>query len=236
MAVANWTLEQVFNQLNSRERWSGSTITFSFPQTAGGMFSQGEGAGFRAANASQQALMTLALATWDDLIGQSFVQGTPGQTAIEMAYTSTEIGYAHAYYPSVGSAWFNATESSLVSTALGEYGFQTFVHEIGHALGLDHMGDYNGNGNWSPSSFQDSVVLSIMSYFGPRYAAPNYSAEVMQADWVAANGDTYSPQTPMLNDIMAIQRIYGASTTTRLDNTVYGFSSTVGGTTVLLKP
>jgi methionine-rich copper-binding protein CopC len=231
MAVANWTLEQVFNQLNSRERWSGSTITFSFPQTAGGMFSQGEAAGFRAANADQQALMTLALATWDDLIGQSFVQGTPGQTAIEMAYTSTEIGYAHAYYPSVGSAWFNATESSLVSTALGEYGFQTFVHEIGHALGLDHMGDYNGNGNWSPSSFQDSVVLSIMSYFGPRYAAPNYSAEVMQADWVAANNETYSPQTPMLNDIMAIQRIYGASTTTRLDNTVYGFSSTVGGTT-----
>jgi methionine-rich copper-binding protein CopC len=231
MAVSNWTLEQVFAQLNSRERWSGSTITFSFPQTAGGMFAQGEAAGFRAANATQQGLMTLAIATWDDLMGQSFVQGTPGQTNIEMAYTSTEIGYAHAYYPTNGSAWFNATESTLVSTAVGEYGFQTFVHEIGHALGLDHMGDYNGNGNWSPSSFQDSVVLSIMSYFGPRYAAPNYNAEVMQADWVAANGETYSPQTPMLNDIMAIQRIYGASTTTRLDNTVYGFSSTVGGTT-----
>jgi methionine-rich copper-binding protein CopC len=231
MAVANWTLEQVFNQLNSRERWSGSTITFSFPQTAGGMFSQGEAAGFRAANATQQALMTLALATWDDLIGQSFVPGTPGQTNIEMAYTSTEIGYAHAYYPTTGSAWFNVTEDSLVTTAIGEYGFQTFVHEIGHALGLDHMGDYNGNGNWSPSSFQDSVVLSIMSYFGPRYAAPNYNAEVMQADWVAADNQTYSPQTPMLNDIMAIQRIYGASTTTRLDNTVYGFSSTVGGAT-----
>jgi methionine-rich copper-binding protein CopC len=231
MAVANWTLEQVFTQLNSRERWNGSTITFSFPQTASGMFSQGEAAGFRAANATQQGLMTLALATWDDLIGQGFVQGTPGQTNIEMAYTSTEIGYAHAYYPSTGSAWFNVTEDTLVSTAVGEYGFQTFVHEIGHALGLDHMGDYNGNGNWSPSSFQDSVVLSIMSYFGPRYAAPNYNADVMQADWVASNGETYSPQTPMLNDIMAIQRIYGASTTTRLDNTVYGFSSTVGGAT-----
>ena len=37
MAVANWTLDQVFNQLNSRERWSSSTITFSFPQTASGM-------------------------------------------------------------------------------------------------------------------------------------------------------------------------------------------------------
>ena len=148
MAVENWTLDKVFNQLNSRERWSGSTITFSFPQTASGMFSQGEAAGFRAANAAQQQLMTLALATWDDLIGQSFVPGTPGQTNIEMAYTSTEIGYAHAYYPTNGSAWFNVTEDTLVNTALGEYGFLTFVHEIGHALGLDNMGDYNGNGNW----------------------------------------------------------------------------------------
>jgi methionine-rich copper-binding protein CopC len=231
MAVANWNRDQVFNQLNGGSRWSGSTVTYSFPSTASGMFSQGEAAGFRAADAGQQQLMTLAIATWDDLISASFVQGTPGQTNIEMAYTSTEIGYAHAYYPTNGSAWFNVTEDSLVRTALGQYGYQTFVHEIGHALGLDHMGDYNGNGNWSPSSYQDSVVLSIMSYFGPRYAAPNYNAEVMQADWVDSSGTTWSPQTPMLNDIMAIQRIYGASTTTRLDNTVYGFSSTVGGTT-----
>lgn len=229
--AANWSLDQVFNQLNGGARWSGDTITYAFPTSSNGMFSQGEAAGFRAADPAQQSLMTLALATWDDLIVQGFTPGTPGQTNIEMAYTSTSIGYAHAYYPQIGSAWFNATEGDLVRTAIGQYGFQTFIHEIGHALGLDHMGDYNGNGNWSPSSFQDSVVLSIMSYFGPRYAAPNYSAEVMQADWVADDGQTYSPQTPMLNDIMAIQRIYGASTTTRLDNTVYGFSSTVGGPT-----
>ncbi len=229
--AANWTQTQVLNQLNSGQKWSGNTITYSFPGTASGLFSQGEATGFRAVNAEQQQWMTLALATWDDLIPPSMVAGTPGQTNIEFGYTSTSIGYAHAYYPTTGSAWFNATEDTLVRTSLGEYGFQTFIHEIGHALGLNHMGDYNGDGNWSPSSYQDSVVLSIMSYFGPRYAAPNYSAEVMQADWVDANGVTHSPQTPMLNDIMAIQAIYGTSTTTRLDNTVYGFSSTIGGAT-----
>ncbi|WP_395699690.1 Ig-like domain-containing protein [Aquabacterium sp.] len=229
--AANWTQAQVLNQLDSGQKWSGNTISYAFPGTASGLFSQGEATGFRAVNATQQQWMTLALATWDDLIPQTMVPGTPGQTDIEFGYTSTNIGYAHAYYPTTGSAWFNATEDTLVRTSVGEYGFQTFIHEIGHALGLNHMGDYNGDGNWAPSSFQDSVVLSIMSYFGPRYAAPNYSAEVMQADWVDAGGTTHSPQTPMLNDIMAIQTIYGASTTTRLDNTVYGFSSTVGGAT-----
>lgn len=228
--AANWSLNQVLGQLDSGNNWTGSTITYAFPTTSAGLFSQGEATGFRAVNGSQQALMVLAMATWDDLIRQSFAPGS-GATDIEFAYTSTNIGYAHAYYPTTGSVYFNATEPSLVNTAVGEYGFQTFVHEIGHALGLNHMGDYNGDGNWSPSSYQDSVVLSVMSYFGPRSAAPNYSAEVMQADWVDRNGQIHSPQTPMVNDVMAIQAMYGASTTTRSGDTVYGFNTNAGGST-----
>lgn len=233
MAV-NWSLAQVLGQLDSGRRWDGSTITYSFPQTAAGLFTQGEAAGFRPTNAAQQELLTLALAGWDDLVPQGFAPGAAGGTAIEFGYTSTSIGYAHAYYPTNGSTWFNVTESSLVATTVGQYGYQTFMHEVGHALGLNHMGDYNGDGNWSPSSYQDSVVLSIMSYFGPRYAAPNYSAEVMQADWIAADSRPYSPQTPMVNDVAAIQAIYGVSATTRAGDTVYGFGSTATGATARL--
>ncbi|MEN9630730.1 MAG: hypothetical protein RJA10_3958 [Pseudomonadota bacterium] len=227
--AANWSLNEVLAQLNSGRKWNGSTITYAFPATAGGLFSQGEAAGFRAANAQQQALMTLAMATWDELIPQGFAPGTPGNTALEFGFTSTSIGYAHAYFPTNGSIYFNATEASLVSTAVGDYGFQTYIHEIGHALGLNHMGDYNGNGNWSPSSFQDSVVLSVMSYFGPRSAAPNYSPEVAQADWVGDDQRIHSAQTPMVNDVLAIQAMYGTSTTTRAGNTTYGFNATASG-------
>lgn len=230
--AANWSLNQVLAQLDSGRKWSGSTITYAFPALASGLFSQGEAAGFRAVNSAQQSLITLALTTWDELIPQGFAPGAVGSSHIEVGYTSTSIGYAHAYFPTNGSIYFNATEGSLVQTAVGEYGFQTFVHEIGHALGLNHMGDYNGDGNWSPSSYQDSVVLSVMSYFGPRSAAPNYSAEVMQADWVGSDGRIHSPQTPMVNDVLAIQTIYGTSTTTRAGDTVYGFNSNAGGATV----
>ncbi|MBI5256496.1 MAG: Ig-like domain-containing protein [Burkholderiales bacterium] len=232
MAIANWTLAQVLAQLDSGYHWNGSTITYAFPAQAGGLIAtEGEDAGFRAFNTSQQAMATLAMATWDELIAANFQRSSSPNTDIEFGYTSTGIGYAHAYFPTMGSAWFNVTDFELVNPVVGDYGFATFVHEIGHALGLDHMGDYNGEGNWSPSSYQDTLVLSVMSYFGPRGAGSSFSPDVMQADWTAADGTPYSPQTPMLNDIAAIQSIYGASTTTRLDNTVYGFSTTVGGST-----
>jgi|GEM_PF-1208998 len=235
MALANWSQAQVLTQLNSGEKWSGSTITYSFPTSAGALYGQqGEATGFRAVNAAQMQLMVVALATWDELIAANMAAGTAGSTNIEFGYTSTGIGYAHAYYPTVGSAWFNANEPTLVNPSLGNEGFLTFIHELGHALGLNHMGNYNGNGNWTPSSVQDSVVLSVMSYFGPRYTAPYYHPEVADADWTWTNGTTYFSQTPMVNDVMAIQAIYGASTTTRLDNTVYGFSSTVGGLTAAI--
>lgn len=133
-----------------------------------------------------------------------------------------------------GSVWFSTTQgtdihNSTSSPTIGFHGFATLMHELGHALGLNHMGNYNaGNGMVpAPSSYQDSAVYSIMSYFGP--SGPLLSSEVAAADWTSQNGTRYAPQTPMINDILAIQRIYGVSTTTRIDNTIYGFNTTITG-------
>lgn len=38
-----------------------------------------------------------------------------------------------------------------VGTDINSYTFQTYVHEIGHALGLGHPGNYNGAGNYVTS-------------------------------------------------------------------------------------
>ena len=40
----------------------------------------------------------------------------------------------------------------------------------------------------------------------------------------------------MVNDVMAIQAIYGASTTTRADDTTDGFNRDVGSATARLRP
>lgn len=224
--ATNWTLTQVLNQLNSGSLWSSNTITYSFPTTSTNMYTGGgEGAGFTTLSNLQITIAEYALTGWDDLIAATFQEGS-GKTNIEIANTTTGIDYAHAYYPTTGSVWFNSDYDDVKNPVVGDYGFGTFIHEIGHALGLDHMGDYNGGGTWAPSSYQDSTVLSIMSYFGPDHN--DGEGKVMWADWTKG-GTSYSAQTPMLNDVMAIQAMYGADTTTRTGGTVYGFNSNITG-------
>ncbi|WP_245309240.1 M10 family metallopeptidase C-terminal domain-containing protein [Bradyrhizobium retamae] len=100
-------------------------------------------------------------------------------------------------------------------TGIDSYAYQTYIHEIGHALGLGHQGPYNGSASYSTNAIyaNDTWQYSIMSYFGEH----NYS------------GSSYRyVVTPQMADIYAMASIYGAATSTRTGDTVYGFSSNAG--------
>ncbi|HEX6734690.1 MAG TPA: M10 family metallopeptidase, partial [Azonexus sp.] len=230
MALDSWTNEQVVDQLVSGYAWYGPTITYAFPTSYWRMDGEFEVYGFQPLGSTAQQSAKLAITTWDDLIEPSFTL-TTSYADIEFGFSDIDVEYAHAYYPDSGSVWFSSLYDELAAPNIGGDSFLTYVHEIGHALGLDHMGDYNGGGDWTPSSFEDSTLLSVMSYFGPSwgFGALNGEGLVAWADWIDADGWLYSPQTPMVNDIMAIQAIYGADPTTRTGNTVYGFGSNIGG-------
>ncbi len=228
MALPIWTDQQVLNQLNSGLTWKQAVITYRFAQDGSELnFQEGEAAGFTSFTAVQQQFAHIAMALWDELIPQT-LQFTNGPKAdIDFSNTTTAIGYAHAYYPPQGSAYFN-TNSDTWTPYIGGNGFMTFVHEMGHLLGLDHMGDYNGADNKGASSWQDSTVWSVMSYYGPSERTGH--GDVAWADWMGMDGVLHRPQTPMINDIMAIQHMYGAAEA-RGGNTIYGFGSTVTGLT-----
>ena len=217
--------------------------TISFGITTNGDFASGYGeqAGYSQLTSAQAIAARTAIQAWDDLIAPDFVEYTssaPGSTDyvngadIKFSQSSTNVNYAHAYFPTTtgdesysyarmsGSVWLRAGHSQLANPSVGTYGYQTFMHEVGHTLGLNHAGNYNGGapqyGNTSTGWLyaEDSWQFTIMSYFNAANTGGN---------WGGARA-----QTPMVYDIYAIQSLYGAETTTRAGNDVYGFGRNDG--------
>ena len=227
---AVWTNNQIVsNLLRAGTSWSGPSVTFSFPTSAPSWASStGEGAGFSAFSAAQKDMARLAIGLWDDLADVDFTEVASGGQ-VKFSNTTTAIGYAHAYFPGSGgpsgSLWLNPTYNSswgtndVVTPKIGQWGAMTYIHELGHALGLEHPGEYNGG---SPTYgtdalyTQDTIQYSVMSYF---------TANNTGADWIASDGKSYYAQTPMVHDVLAIQALYGVEMSTRTGDTVYGFNS-----------
>ena len=123
------------------------------------------------------------------------------------------IGKAHV---NVSADWLDEYGSTIDS-----YSFQSYLHEIGHALGLGHPGNYAAADDYQPTYEADALFLndswqaSVMSYFDQE---ENTYIDASRAYAV----------TPMIADIIAIQDLYGVAESNEGD-TVYGYESNVGG-------
>ena len=117
--------------------------------------------------------------------------------------------------------------------AFGNYTYDTIVHEEGHVIGLGHDGPYNGSVNVRTEQYTpyDSEAWSLMSYIAPgNTAADFYNQYPVHTAWGFTNGYANEPGTPMIDDILAAQRLYGAPTSGPLTQAqTFGFNTTLTG-------
>jgi Ca2+-binding RTX toxin-like protein len=192
--------------------------------------------GFSRFNVAQITAAESTLAAWAAAANIQFVRVDDGDgysnnaTILFGNYSDgAEGAAAFAFLPNTGNTaassvqgdvWINASLGYNATPVLGDYGYQVLLHEIGHALGLSHPGDYNAGEGGGPIEypthaeyFNDSRMFVTMSYFGSVNTGGNLPGFA---------------SLPQLHDIAAIQRLYGANMASRTGDTIYGFNSNTG--------
>lgn len=212
-----YTNDQIATQLTDTY-WGGATQRHAFNVAPGGTLTFN----VQALTADGQNLAREAFNIWTDVTGIIFSEVTTGG---QITFDDNQTGaFANATYSNgvttsatvnVGTAWLTT-----YGTGLNSYSFQTYIHEIGHTLGLGHGGPYNGSASYAvdASYLNDSWATTIMSYF-----------DQTENGYFAGLGFTRQfALTPMIADGIAITTLYGTNTLTRTGNTTYGFNNTSG--------
>ena len=220
-----------------------ATVTFAFRASVTNMPTDTED--FSQFSQAQINATLTALAAWSDVANITFTRVSDAGSAYSNNATMLFGNYADgqdgaaafAYLPGgmpggtasnmvQGDVWVNNSLSYNANPVLYGYGQQTLLHEIGHAIGLSHPAAYNASAgqqvNYGPHAiyYEDSRQYTVMSYFPERETGADFR--------INGAGQTYYASAPLLDDIAAAQRLYGANMTTRTGDTVYGFNSNAG--------
>jgi serralysin len=207
---------------------TGATVYYSFPTSNsfwGSAYTSNPSSeifnNFVPATTAQRNATTTALQKWANVANINIIQVT-NETSnqvgdIRLANTLTDMDastYAFAYFPALnnpigGDVWINANQPNQSGNAyeIGQNGYHTILHELGHALGLSHPFDQTAK----LSAIEDTLKYTVMSYSD----SPSHED--------SGNSSLY-PTTPMLLDIQAIQYLYGANTSYNLGNNIYLFN------------
>jgi serralysin len=203
-------------------KWASGSLTYSFP-TSSTYYESGYGSNeplsnFEGLNATQQGAVRAAFANFAAVANVTFSELTGANAAnatLRLAMSdapSTAWAYMPHTSPEGGDSWYNNSDGYYDSPRKGNYANTTFLHEIGHALGLEHPHE-----NGMPVG-GDSMEFSVMSYRA-YVGAPltGYTNE----SWGYA-------QSLMMYDIAAMQHLYGANFSSNSGNTTYSWSPTTG--------
>jgi serralysin len=222
------TGSQDINGLLSGVRWATTSLTYSFPTSASAYnYSfNGEVATFGVLDTDAQAAVRGILAMYSAVANLTFTERTGAQSGQgDLRYADTDAAStAWAYYPSAaeagGDLWFHksgAYGGHYNDPQKGDYGYFTYLHETGHALGLKHGHETDTYGALPAN--HDSLEYSVMTY-------RSYVGASTDGGYTNEFGGF--PQTLMQDDIAALQYMYGANFSYNSGSTVYSWSDTTG--------
>ncbi|WP_431857422.1 M10 family metallopeptidase C-terminal domain-containing protein [Azospirillum sp.] len=206
-ALLPWPPER----LDSGTLGTPATITYSFLNAPPGNAGFDDRNGFAAMSPTQRAAVRQSLTAWAEVARIGFVETADAPSVLMRLGTNDQNGVSsgYAYLPSSsrgGTVYIANDYAENISPSAGSFGFLTLTHEIGHALGLKHPGNYNAGGGGVQGPFlpggEDNYLYSVMSY----HRNPDMAA---------------LPVGPSLYDIAAIQHLYGANTATRAGADTY---------------
>ncbi|WP_448652262.1 M10 family metallopeptidase C-terminal domain-containing protein [Pseudomonas fluorescens] len=183
--------------------------------------------------AQQKASIRKALQAWQEVTNIVFKERSAyadGSIAIN-ADPSTSGGEStlpNRYYSAITTTLgtFDASDAP----ENGDYFLLTAIHELGHAIGLSHPGDYGKTNDkdkarrsYADAHYeQDTRAHSVMSYWSAT-EQPGHNFQRRQS------------AVPLKDDIAAAQKLYGKNFKTRNTDTVYGFNATTGNPYFSLK-
>ncbi|WP_230533235.1 M10 family metallopeptidase [Microvirga roseola] len=199
-------------------RWAATNLTFSFPTAASDLSDYStplNSSDFTVLTSTERLAVEAALASWSSVSGLTFTEASSVSSSDLRIYwynsgdniTARVLDFP-GDRPEAGDIQFGAALGPTWDQ--GTYTALTVMHEIGHALGLKHP-HMAANRFPALGVTEDSIELSVMSY-------RSYLGGALTGYSVT---DGHFPLAPMLNDIAAIQHLYGANWATNAGDTIY---------------